>query len=84
MFWFRELLTNNCIQPRVAIEIEGQTKTFPCMGPLNVSFETFLTIVKRISLFFVMFFFQLICMCYQQQTNKYIYTNINKHGGAEQ
>ena len=28
MFWFRELLTNNCMQPRVANGTEGQTETF--------------------------------------------------------
>ena len=27
MFWFRELLTNNCIQPRGANGTEGQTET---------------------------------------------------------
>ena len=28
IFWFRELLTNNCIQPRDANCTEGQTETF--------------------------------------------------------
>ena len=48
MFWFRELLTNNCIQPRDAIEIEGRTKTFPSMGPLNVSFVKSAALLRRI------------------------------------
>ena len=49
MFWFRELLTNNCIQPRVAIEIEGRTKTFQPMGPLNVSFVKSAGLLRRIN-----------------------------------
>ena len=48
MFWFRELLTNNCIQPRVAIEIEGRTKTFQPVGPLNVSFVKSAGLLRRI------------------------------------
>ena len=48
MFWFRELLTNNCIQPRDAIEIEGRTKTFQTMGPLNVSFVKSAGLLRRI------------------------------------
>ena len=27
MFWFRDLLINNCIQPRVANVTEGRTET---------------------------------------------------------
>ena len=50
MCWFRELLTNNCIQPRVAIEIEGRTKTFASMGTLNVSFVKSAGLLRRIFL----------------------------------
>ena len=50
MFWFRELLANNSIQPRNAIEIEGRTLTFPDMGPLIVSFVKSAALVRRIDL----------------------------------
>ena len=58
MFWFRELLTNNCIQPRAAIEIEGRTKTFQSMGPLNVSFVKSAGLLRRI--YDVTFYFNII------------------------
>ena len=48
LFWFRELLTNNSIQPRVANGIEGRTMSFASMGPLIVSFVKSAALVRRI------------------------------------
>ena len=48
MFWFRDLLINNCVQPRNANGIEGRTMTFASMGPLNVSFVKSAALVSRI------------------------------------
>ena len=47
LFWFRELLTNNSIQPRAPNGIEGRTMSFPGMGPLIVSFVKSAALVRR-------------------------------------
>ena len=49
LFWFRELLTNNSIQPRRANGIEGRRLSFAGMGPLIVSFVKSAGLLRRIT-----------------------------------